>query len=125
MLFAKNKPTERLTFGDDYIELQHLSKGVLDEIKSRSIKAFAQAGPEALKAMKTAKTEDDMPAEVLASSGEMLKIHHYKVANAIVKWSSEEPVNEDTVKALDEEVFMQVSAKVDEMTQLKATERKN
>jgi hypothetical protein len=125
MLFAKNKPTERLTFGDDYIELQHLSKGVLDEIKSRSIKTFAQAGPEALKAMQTAKSDADMPAEMLAQSGEMLKVQHYKVAQAIVKWSSEEPVNEDTVKALDEDVFMQVSAKVDEMNQLKETERKN
>ena len=75
--------------------------------------------------MQTAKTEEDMPPEVLASSGEMLKIHHYKVANAIAKWSSEEPINEDTVKALDEEVFMQVSAKIDEMNKLKETERKN
>lgn len=125
MLFAKNKPTEKLPFGDDYVELQYLSKGVLDEIKSRSLQAFASAGPEAMKAMQSAKSDEDMPAELLSSVSGLMEIQHYKVSKAVVKWSSEEPINEESVKALDEDVFVQISNKVDEMNKLSSLERKN
>lgn len=125
MLFSKSKPTETLTFGDSFVELQHLSKGVLDEIRSRSIKAFSTAGPAALAAMQNAKDESQMPAELLAQTGEMLKIQQYKVAQAIKTWSADEPVTEDNVRALEPSVFDEISKKVDEMNQLSQIERKN
>lgn len=126
MLFAKNKPTETVKLGgEDFVELQHLSKGVLDEIKSRTIAAFADAGPKALAAIQTAKSNSDLPAELIASSGKMLAIQHYKVSKAIIKWSSSEPITEQTVKELDESVFMKILAKVDSMNQLTEIERKN
>ena len=126
MLFAKNKPTETVKLGgEDFVELQHLSKGVLDEIKGRTIAAFADAGPNAIRAIQNAKDDSDIPPELIGSSGKMLEIQHYKVSKAIIKWSSPEPITEQTVKELDESVFLEILAKVDSMNRLTEIERKN
>jgi division protein CdvB (Snf7/Vps24/ESCRT-III family) len=127
MLFAKNKPTKKEIFGDDYVILRHLSKGELDEYKARLAELSAQLqtiGKENIDKM----GNGDITA-VPESMGDIMKsiqsLEIYKVTTSIVKWSVEEDVNEENVKALDEEVFNKLSAAVDEMNKLKELERKN
>jgi hypothetical protein len=128
-LFAKNRPTERLNFEGGFVELQYLSKGVKDEIKRRSSEALASdLDPEIFKKIKSGEIKDDaeLPASAFGSVGKFMQIEYYKLARAIVKWSDgDTPITEETVKELDEEIFNQISKKVDDMNSLKQVQEKN
>jgi hypothetical protein len=122
-LFAKNKPTQRVEFEGGYIELQFLSKGVKDEIKSRTTALYKGVD---IKKLQNAQSEEDIPVEMFDKIPGLLEIEYYKLAHAIKSWSDPETlITEDTVKEMDEDIFNQVSKKVDEMNQLKQAEEKN
>jgi hypothetical protein len=122
-LFAKNKPTDKVEFEGGYVELQFLSKGVKDQIKARAASVYQ--GIDIIK-LQNAKSEADIPTEAFEKIPQLMEIEYYKLAHAIKSWSdSETPINEDTVKEMDEDVFNQVSKKVDEMNQLKPDQEKN
>jgi hypothetical protein len=122
-LFAKNKPTQRENFEGGFVELQYLSKGVKDEIKARAASVYQGID---ISKLQNAKSEADIPIEAFAKIPQLMEIEYYKLAHAIKSWSdSETPINEDTVKEMDEEIFNQVSKKVDEMNQLKPEQEKN
>lgn len=122
MLFAKSKGFEKVSFGDDWVELQYLSKGIMDEVKRRTLAIFGEIG---IDKIKNAKDDTDIPDEAVNSVGPLMDIEYYKLSNAIVKWSAEAEINEQTVKDLDEEVFNKIKENVDRMNKLKAEERKN
>lgn len=122
-LFAKNKPTQRENFEGGFVELQYLSKGVKDEIKARAASVYQGID---ISKLQNAKSEADIPTEAFAKIPQLMEIEYYKLAHAIKSWSdSETPISEDTVKEMDEEIFNQVSKKVDEMNQLKPEQEKN
>jgi hypothetical protein len=121
-LFAKNKPTQRVDFDGGFVELQYLSKGVKDEIKGRTTALYKGVD---LKKLQSAKDETDIPTEMFDSIPKIMEIEYYKLAKAIVKWSDEAPITEETVRELDEETFNLVSKKVDEMNQLTSLQEKN
>jgi hypothetical protein len=127
MLFAKNKPTKTLTFGDNnesHVVLQHLPKGVKDSYTSRLAElSFSMKGvtKETLEKMDLSALPDSMAGVV----SKINELDYYKLANAIKSWSAEDPINEDTVKELDDTVFVEISNAIDEMNRLTETERKN
>lgn len=121
-LFAKNKPTKRVEFEGGFVELQYLSKGVKDEIKGRVTSMYK--GVDIAK-IQNAKNESDIPPEMFDSIPKLLEIEYYKLSNAIRSWSDEAPINENTVKDLDEEIFNSILKSVNEMNELSPTEEKN
>lgn len=122
-LFAKNKPTDKIEFEGGYVELQFLSKGVKDKIKSLTTSIYKGVD---IKKLQSAQSKDDIPVEMFDKIPGLLEIEYYKLAHAIKSWSDPEtPINEDTVKEMDEDIFNKVSKKVDEMNQLRPDQEKN
>jgi hypothetical protein len=126
-LFAKNKPTERVDFEGGYVEVQHLSKGIKDEISRRTTEMYADLPQSVIKQLRTNPnaTDADVPPEILGTIGKIMDIEYYKLAHAIKSWSDDAPINEETVKEMDEDIFLKVSKKVDEMNELTTVQRKN
>jgi hypothetical protein len=124
-LFAKNKPTKRVNFEGGWVELQHLSKGVKDEISSRLSSLFAGMDEETLKKVNS-DNKDDVPTGMINVVGKVQEVEYFKLSHAIKAWSENDtPINEETVKELDEEVFNEISKAVNEMNELSKTEEKN
>jgi hypothetical protein len=122
-LFAKNKPTKRVDFEGGYVELQFLSKGVKDEIKSRTTSLYKGVD---IKKLQSAQSESDIPPEMFDKIPGLLEIEYYKLAHAIKAWSdAETPISEETVKEMDEEIFNMVSQKIAEMNELTPLQEKN
>jgi hypothetical protein len=126
-LMAKNKPTKKISFGDnneDYVVLQYISKGVKDSYNSQlaelslSLKGVDAA---ALEKMDVSSLPESM-AKVI---GRISELEYYKLAHAIKSWSAEEDVSEEAVKGLAEEVFNKLVQEVNKMNDLGETERKN
>lgn len=125
-LFSKNKPTKRLEFEGGWVELQYLSKGVKDEIANRLSSMFAGMDNETLKNIGDFENKDEIPTAMVSVVGKVQEAEYYKLAHAIKAWSETDvPVNMDTVKDLDDEVFEKISKAIDEMNELKQGERKN
>ena len=124
---AKNKPTKTVYFGDtkdDFVVLQHLSKGVKDSYNSQlaelslSLKGVDAAALEKMDV-------NSLPESVATVVGKINELEYYKLTHAIKKWSEEEEVSEEAVKGLDEEVFIKLVEEVNKMNELGQTERKN
>jgi hypothetical protein len=120
-MFAKNKPTERVQFDDgNWVELQVLSKGVKDSLKSELADMYSglkiENGPDGKPSTET------LPPGIV---GKVSDNQHRKVAAAIRAWSAEAQITVETVKELDEETFDKILAKVNEMNELTAAEEKN
>lgn len=124
---AKNKPTKKVSFGDnneDYVVLQYLSKGVKDSYNSQLAELSLS-----LKGVDTAALEkmdtSSLPESAITIIGKINELEYYKLAHAIKSWSAEEEISEESVKELAEEVFTQVVTEVNKMNELELTERKN
>lgn len=124
-LFAKNKPTQRMEFEGGFVEVQYLSKGVKDEIKRRTMEVYGSIDNEELKAIQNSQSNDDIPVSLIGSAGKILEIQYYKLAHAIRSWSDNAEITEETIKELDEDIFNEISEKIDEMNRLKQTDEKN
>lgn len=124
-LLSKNKPTKRVNFEGGWVELQQLSKGVKDEIRSRLAglyKELESINSEELRGKKELPDGVNMD-EVLKKIND---VEYYKLSKAIKKWSEPDlEVIEETVKELDDEIFAEISSVVDEMNTLNTIERKN
>jgi hypothetical protein len=128
MLFAKNKTGKKVTFDGGWVELQYLSKGVKDDYKGQLAELYSQLS--GLDKETIAKMEKgDLQAVPESMAGLVAKINqleYFKLSKAIKKWSeTETPINEDTVKELDETVFDRLVKEVNEMNELTDGERKN
>jgi hypothetical protein len=125
-LFSKNKPTEKVNFEGGYVELQHLSKGVKDEYQNRMARLMKDLGAVDAKQLK-GMTEDDIPTDI--DFGSLLKqvseAEYYKLSKAIKAWSEGVEITEKTVQDIDEELFDKISSKIDEMNELKESDKKN
>lgn len=122
-LFSKNKPTKRIDFEGGFVEIQHLSKGVKDHIRSNLAGLYKDL--EKLNA-------EDLQGKELPQGIEMDKIlnkinevEYYKLSQAIKSWSENIEITIDTVKELNDDVFSQISKEVDEMNALNEVEKKN
>jgi hypothetical protein len=122
-LFAKNKPTQRVEFEGGYVELQFLSKGEKDEIKSRTTALYKGVD---IKKLQSAQSEEDIPQEMFDKIPGLLEIEYYKLAHAIKSWSDPETlISEETVREMDEEIFNLVSQKITKMNELTPLQEKN
>ncbi|MDF2791308.1 MAG: hypothetical protein K0S80_4410 [Neobacillus sp.] len=122
-LFAKNKPTKKVEFDGGYVELQHLSKGVKDEIASRLAALYKGMDRATLEKMKDT---DDLPDNMIDAVSVVQEVEYYKLSHAIKSWSeSEIKITIETVKDLDEEVFNKISKAVNEMNELNKQAEKN
>lgn len=128
MLFAKNKQTKKMHFGDnDWVVLQHLSKGQKDELKSQLTELYASikdVDGATLLRMKAGDV-DAVPESMKGIVRQITKLEYFKLSQAIKSWSSEDEINEDNIKALDEPVFDELVAAVNVMNELSGEERKN
>lgn len=121
-LLAKNKPTKRVEFEGGYVELQYLSKGVKDEISSRLAALYKGMDRATLEKLKDS---NDLPDSMIDAVSVVQEVEYYKLSHAIKAWSEEVPPDIENVKELDEEVFNEISAAVNEMNELGKTEEKN
>jgi hypothetical protein len=127
MLFAKNKPTKTIYFDDakeNFVVLQHLSKGAKDNYTGQLAElslSMKGVNKETFENMDIDKLPDGMGTLVKKIN----ELEYEKVAAAIKKWSAAEDITVDSVKELDEDVFVEISKTVDEMNKLTELERKN
>jgi hypothetical protein len=122
-LFAKNKPTKKIEFEGGWVELQYLSKGVKDEIASRLASLYKGMDRATLERLKDT---NDVPDTMVDAVSVVQEVEYYKLSHAIKAWSEADvPINTDTVKELDEEVFDKISAAVNEMNELSKQDKKN
>jgi hypothetical protein len=127
MLFAKNKPTKKMTFGDDWVELQHLSKGAKDNYQAKQIVLVSKLKSIDEATMKKIEAGDisSIPENMENIATDIMSLKYEMVTSAIVKWSSLEEITENNVKALDEAVFDEIENAISEMNTLNENERKN
>jgi hypothetical protein len=124
-LFAKNKPTKRVEFEGGWVELQHISKGVKDEVISRYTSLYKGMDRATLEKLKDDGT-DVVPDSMFDAVGKVQEIDYFTLSHAIKAWSeSDVVITEETVKELDKEVFDQISEVVKEMNGLTQLEQKN
>lgn len=122
-LFAKNRPTKRIDIGEDWVELQHLSKGVKDEISSRLASLYKGMDKSTLEKLQTGQ---DVPDTLIDAVSVVQEVEYYKLSHAIKAWSDQNTsITVESVKALDEGVFNNISEAVNEMNELNKEERKN
>lgn len=122
-MFSKNKPTKRVEFEGGWVDLQHLSKGVKDQIASRVSASLEGIDPKALQSLD--KNSDDMPAGMIGMVGKVHQVEYYKLAKAIRAWSADTAITEESVQELDDEVFNKLSEEINKMNELSKEERKN
>lgn len=122
-MFSKDRPTKRIEFDGGWVELQHLSKGIKDQIASRLSASLEGIDPAALKNLNEKNT--DMPPGMIAMVGKVQQVEYYKLSKAIKAWSAEFAVTEESVQELDDEIFSKISDEINSMNELNKTERKN
>jgi hypothetical protein len=122
-MFSKDKPTKRVEFEGGWVDLQHLSKGVKDQIASRLSASLEGLDPNQLKNLD--KNSDEMPAGMIGMVGKVQQVEYYKLSQAIKAWSADTTINEETVQGLDEEVFNKISEEINKMNELSKEEIKN
>jgi hypothetical protein len=122
-MFSKDKPTKRIEFDGGWVEIQHLSKGIKDQIASRLSASLEGIDPESLKNLNS--NSNDLPAGMIGMVGKVQQVEYYKLAKAIKAWSSQDPITEESVQGLDEEIFNKISEEINLMNELSKTERKN
>jgi hypothetical protein len=123
-LLSKNKPTKRIDFEGGFVVLQHLSKGVKDEIQSRLASLYKDLEKVNIEKLKESNDiPEDFNMDVLRKVNE---VQYYKLSKAIKVWSeSDLAITEEAVQELDEVIFQKISTEIDEMNTLNNTERKN
>lgn len=125
-LFAKNKPTKRVEFEGGWVELQHLSKGVKDDIQNKIIEACKGIDLKKIDSLKNKSSEempDDIPFEIV---GKINETSYIALKNAIKAWSeADTPITIEAVRDLDEDIFEKILTEVNQMNQLQMGERKN
>ena len=118
-----------MTFEDGKysITLQHLAKGIKDTYNSQV--AELSLGLKGIKKEDLENLEDnidkipDSMAKVVAKLNEL---EYFLLSHAIKEWSDKETaVSIDTVKELDEEVFLELIQEVNSMNGLTKQARKN
>jgi hypothetical protein len=126
-LMSKNKPTKRIEFDGGFVELQHLSKGIKDEYQSRMAALAKELGDIDEEKIKSSKESGEIPKEFNADSvlRKVNEAEYYKLSKAIKSWSEQEEINDQTVRELDGEVFAKISSAIDEMNELRASDKKN
>lgn len=125
-MFSKDKPIKRIPFDGGWVDLQHLPKGVKDQIASRLSAALEGIDPQALKKLNiNSDDNNDLPAGMIGMVGKVQQVEYYKLSKAIKAWSSEIAISEESVQELDEEVFNKISEEINTMNELSQTERKN
>jgi hypothetical protein len=123
-MFSKDKPTKRIEFEGGWVDLQHLSKGVKDQITSRLSSSLEGMDAEALK--KLDKNSDEVPVGAIGMVGKVQQVEYYKLSKAIKAWSAGEvAITEESVQDLDDEVFNLISAEINKMNELSKEEIKN
>jgi hypothetical protein len=127
MLFAKNKPTKKIHFGDDFIELRHLSKGELNDYQIQLAELSAKVSTIEKGTMEKMQNGDlsGIPDNVGSIVKQIKELEYSKVKSAIKSWTAKEEITLASVRELDEPVFDEVSKAVDEMNTLTDLERKN
>lgn len=134
-LFAKNKPTKKVTFEGAWVELQYLSKGVKDELQNQLLTAVKGIDPQVLDKLEkdSQKTEgaiistkevntSELPIELISSLNSMAD---YALSKAIVAWSEKEEISLETVKELDGDTFDKLVEEVNKMNNLDLATVKN
>lgn len=123
-LLSKNKPTKRVNFEGGFVELQYLSKGVKDHIKSSLAGLYKHL--ESLN-VEDLKNSDEIPKDI--NMDELLnkinEVEYYKLSKAIKSWSENVEITVEAVKELDDEVFEKISNEINQMNTLNEVERKN
>ncbi|MDC3414265.1 hypothetical protein [Terrihalobacillus insolitus] len=119
-MFAKNKPTKRIDLPENHwVELQHLSKGTKDVLKSSVTKIFNKFDSK----MMDGKMDD---VEFSPDFVEKIQeIEYQKLAAAIRAWSAEEEVTVENIKELDDEPYELILKEVNNMNELSEEEEKN
>lgn len=132
-MFAKNKPVVRVTLEDgNWVDLQHLSKGVKDSFKN-SLSGLTNGGLE-ISLDDGGDGANPKPKSISLSDNFLEKINdvnYRKMAAAIREWSAKDeegkpvPVTEAAVKELDEAVFDRIMEEINKMNELSTAEEKN
>lgn len=122
-MFSKDKPTKRVEFEGGWVDLQHLSKGVKDQIASRLSASLEGIDPKALQGLD--KNSDEMPAGMIGMVGKVQQVEYYKLSKAIKAWSADTAITEESVQELDDEVFDKISEEINKMNELSKEEIKN
>jgi hypothetical protein len=121
-MFAKNKPTKKIDLPDNHwVELQYLSKGVKDELKSSVTKIFNKFDPKLLDGKMDNPNIEFSPDFVQ----KIQDIEYLKLVKAIRNWSADEIVNTENIKALDDTSYELILKAVNEMNELSEEEEKN
>lgn len=123
-MFAKNKPVKRVDLDDgNWVELQCLSKGQKDAIKSDLADAFKGVEIENKDGTPLPKDGTTLPDGFLA------KLHaanYRKLQYSIKAWSANEvPITLDNIKDLDDATFDAILQAVNDMNELSPAEEKN
>jgi hypothetical protein len=122
-MFAKDRPVKRVDLPNNHwVELQSLSKGYKEAIKSDIADIFKGVEFELKNGQPEYKDGTKLPDGFIKKLGE---INDRKLAAAIKAWSSEQPINPETVQGLEEEAYNIILSKVNEMNELSTGERKN
>lgn len=126
MLFASEKPTKKIAFDDAWVTIQHISKGTKDQHKARltQLTAELQADKRTMELIKADK-EDELTPALAKSVEDINNLNYFLVTKSIKSWSSEQEINEETVKALDEKVFDEILKEIQKLNELSDLERKN
>lgn len=122
-MFSKDKPTKRIELEGGWVDLQHLSKGVKDQIASRLSASLEGIDPKELQNLD--KNSNEMPTGMIGMVGKVQQVEYYKLSKAIKAWSAQEVVTEETVQGLDEEIFNKISEEINKMNELSKEEVKN
>lgn len=128
-MFAKNKPVKRVNLNDgQWVDLQHLSKGIKDSFKN-ALAGGLNGGMEI-----SLEGDNAKPKGISLSENFLEKINeinYRKMVAAIKDWSAKDgegnkvPIDEEMVKELDEETFDKILEEINGMNELSAVEEKN
>jgi hypothetical protein len=124
-LFAKNRPTKRIELGTgDWVELQLLSKGIKDDLKSEVMALLKDFQIDI-----NASNGQLTPKSGLSISGEFLQktkeVEYKQIVAAIAKWSEDAEINVENIKALSDEAYDKILEEIAKMNELSEEERKN
>jgi hypothetical protein len=122
-MFSKDKPTKRIEFEGGWVELQHLSKGIKDQIASRLSASLEGIDPKEFQNLD--KNSNDMPVGMIGMVGKVQQVEYYKLSKAIKAWSADLAITEESVQELDDEIFNKISDEINSMSELSKEERKN
>lgn len=122
-LFAKNRPTKRIDLGDgDWVELQHISKGVKDNLKSEVASLLKDFEVDIANGSYAPKNGLTITDEFL---DKIKEIEYREMVASIRSWSADAEITIENIKELSDEAYDKILEEMGKLNKLSDAERKN